>query len=453
MTVSYRVKLLASHAAVALVVGVVTLVLVERQVTQRMEHQLDHRLEAQARAVAQWMERAAHPQHLARRLAGVVDARVTILDKSGAAVGDANPEDTTRPVADSGMPPEVSAARGGQVGRETRFSAADGQPVRYVAVAAPEEVVVRLGVPIGELDAIKTELRGQLIFAALGSLVVALGLAALVAGPLTRRLREVTAAAHRIGARDYDLPAPPTEHDEIGILARALAAAGAELRDNEQRRRAFLANVAHEIRTPVTSIRGYAAILCRDATVDPSTRHEFLETIHRNAIRIGTLVEDLLELEALEAKAAPLAREAVAIAPVVGHVVDTLKARATETGAAFAVDVPPALRMQGDADAIERIVLNLAENALRHGGPGVQVTIEARPTGDRARLVVRDTGPGVPAEHRARIFERFERGDAGNDGDRKGTGLGLSIARELAHAMGGSLALGDGSTFVLELPA
>lgn len=454
MTFSYRLKLLATHAAIALVVGLVALLVVERLVSRRMEHQLDQRLEAQARAVAQWIERASHPRQLARRLAGVVDARVTIIDKHGIAVGESQADVNASPGMDSdGQPAEVVAARRGEIGRQTRFSALDGELVRYVAVGARGDMVVRLGVPLGEIEETKTEVRHQLLVAAFASLLVALGLAALVAGPLTRRLRDATALARRIGAGDDQVPSPSAARDEIGVLSRALATAATELRATAVQRREFLANVAHEIRTPVTSIRGYAEILS-GPPVDPGTQHEFLQTIHRNAVRIGTLVEDLLELEALEAgKAAPLAREPVAIAPVVKHVVETLRARAREVEAVIDVDIAEAVTMRGDADAIERIILNLADNALRHGGGGVRVRIQASHHGDRARVVVSDSGPGVPVEDRARVFERFQRGTATADRTRSGSGLGLAIARELASAMGGALVLEHGSTFILELPA
>jgi signal transduction histidine kinase len=450
VTISFRVKLLASHAVVALVVGMVTLIVVDRQVSRSMEHQIDQRLEAQARAVATWMERAAHPGQLARRLAGVVDARVTILDRHGIAVGESHAPANAKPAMDSeGAPPEVLAARDGKLGRETRFSAFEKQPVRYVAVPAPQDIVVRLGLPLGEIDDTKDQLRRQLIVAAVLSLLLALGLAALVAGPLTRRLREATATARRIGAGDYTVPAPTPERDEIGVLSRALATAGAELAATERKRRDFLANVAHEIRTPVTSIRGYAQILS-GSQVEDDTRREFVQTIHRNAVRIATLVEDLLELEALEAgKGAPLAREPVVLAPIVQHVVETLHARANDVGATITTDIPDDLAPRGDEDAIERIVLNLADNALRHGGAGVTVAIAARKLADRVTVTVTDTGPGIPDEHRAKIFERFHRGNT----TQQGSGLGLAIARELAIAMDGSLTLGDRSTFTLELPA
>ena len=445
MTISFRVKLLASHAAVALVVGIVTLFVVERQVSQRMEHQLDQRLEAQASAVATWMERAAHPGQLAHRLAGVVDARVTIVDRRGLSVGESHAQPSALPTLDpEGLTPELVAARDGKIGRETRYAAFEGQPVRYVAVAAPQDAVVRLGVPIGEIDEIKAQLRRQLLVAAIASLLVALGLAAVVAGPLTRRLRAATAAARRIGAGDYAVPAPSNARDEIGVLSRTLASAGAELAATEQKRRDFLANVAHEIRTPVTSIRGYADLLQR-SELDADTRREFVQTIHRNAVRIGTLVEDLLELEALEAgKSHPLARDEIALGPIALHVRETLRARAEELGSTVSVTAAEGATARGDADAIERIVLNLVDNALRHGGKGVHVTVEAQ----SGVVVIRDDGVGIPADQRARIFERFYRGTS----EQHGTGLGLAIARELALAMGGTLTLSEASTFTLELP-
>jgi signal transduction histidine kinase len=454
VTVSFRVKLLATHAAIALIVGAVTLLVVERLVTHRMEQQLDARLEAQARAVALWLERATHQQQLARRLAGVVDARVTIIDKRGLAIGESTAPSTAAPHPDPDADaPEVVAARRGDVGRDTRFSRVDHGYVRYVAVPAPGESVVRLGVPTGEIDATKSALRAQLLLAAGASLLVALALAAAIAGPLTLRLREATAFARRIGAGDYELPVQRASRDEIGVLTTTLSTAASELAATEQRRRDFLANVAHEIRTPVTSIRGYAEILARGAP-DAETSQEFLQTIHRNSLRIAQLVEDLLELEALDAGKAPkLASEPVALAPLIEHVVATLRARAGELGATLVVSIQGDVIARGDEDAIERILLNLTDNALRHGGKDVRVEIGGMTSGGRTTVTVSDSGPGVPEEHRARVFDRFHRGDAHLDRERRGSGLGLAIASQLAQAMGGTLTLTGGSTFVVDLPA
>lgn len=455
MRVSFRIKLMASHAAVALAVGAVALLVVERAVSSRLEALVDSRLEAQAGAVGRWLEQARHPDRLAGRLAGVVGARVTIVDEAGVAVGESS--ETVDTAVDLSQLEEVAAARAGRIGHATRYSTSVGEHVRFIAVPAPDGGVVRLGLPIGELEDTQADIRRQLGLGALASLFVALALAAFVAAALTRRLRATRELAQRIGAGDYDVStasSSPGSGDEVGVLADTLIAAARELEETEARRREFLANVAHEIRTPVTSIRGYAETLA-GAAVDADTQREFLQTIHRNAVRIGQLVEDLLELEALQAgKNRALALEPVEVAQVMRHVSGTLAARIRELGAEVRVAIDDGVSVQGDTDAIERILLNLVDNALRHVGPGVEVEVEAAVRADRVTIVVRDNGPGIPAEQRSRIFERFHRGAGAGDRDGGGSGLGLAIARELAQAMGGTLVLGapvTGTEFRLEL--
>jgi signal transduction histidine kinase len=263
--------------------------------------------------------------------------------------------------------------------------------------------------------------------------------------------------ARRIGAGDYDVPVLSSSLDEVGVLSRALAASAAELRAAEHRRREFLSTVAHEIRTPITSIRGYAQTLSA-AGVSAEERDEFVQTIHRNAVRVGQLVDDLLELEALQAQAAPaLADDAITVEPVVRHVVQTLRGRANDIEARVVTDVADDLVVRGDADALERILLNLTDNALRYGGRGVTVTISARRHGNRVVVAVSDDGPGIPADQRTRIFERFYRAFPAGDRERRGSGLGLAIASELARSMRGTLVAGDaepnGARFTVELPS
>ncbi len=451
MRISFRVKLLVSHAAVAVAVSAVSFLVVERALSSRMEAQVDRRLESQAEAVSRWLERARHPDRLAGRLAGVVGARVTIIDEKGEAVGESRDEaDDGSTRADA---KEIASARAGRIGRATRYSSLDNAHVRYIAVPAPDDSVVRLGLPIGEIDETKSDIRRQLGIGALASLVVALGLAVFMAGALTRKLRAAGELAERIGAGDYDVVAETDSTDEVGVLSTTLVTAAAELKETEARRREFLANVAHEIRTPVTSIRGYAETLDK-ADVDAETRREFVSTIHRNAVRIGSLVEDLLELEALQAgKAQPLADEDVSVARIAKHVADTLQSAATEQGATISLEVADDAVARGDADAIERVLLNLVGNAVRYGGRGVTIEVGGRTAGGRVHIHVKDDGPGIPDEHRTRVFERFHRvaeRDAG------GGGLGLPIARELAQAMGGTLSLAEadvGTLFEVDLPA
>jgi two-component system phosphate regulon sensor histidine kinase PhoR len=430
VTISFRTKLLASHAAVALVVAAIAVVSVERSLSRRLEAQIDNRLTEQARAVAAWLEQAGHPERLAARLAGVVGAEVTIVGEGGRAIAGSTRE--TR----LGEKPEIAAARRGEIGRATRRSGAAGEPVRYIAVRAPHRLVVRLGLAVGEMEATRGEIRRQLGLVAAAALLIAFALAFLIASALSRRLRAASGLARRVAAGSYDVDAVAASTDEVGVLTGALVGAAVELRETDARRRRFLANVAHEIRTPVTSIRGYAETLA-GADIDPATRAEFLQTIHRNAVRISDLITELLELEALAAgKNPPLARESVELRPIAEAVLATSRGRIEERNASLELALAGQTAL-GDPDAIERILQNLIDNALQHGGDGVAIEVTAAGQGDRIAVAVADDGPGIPAERRAEIFDRFVSGSGG------GSGLGLAIARELAQAMHGELILAD----------
>jgi len=456
MSVSFRSKLLLSHVAVALAVAVVALLVTERSMSNRLEELVDSRLVEQGRAVARWVDRSGHPNNLAPRLAGVVDARVTMLGGDGMVLGDSL--DPTLAAQKEIVPPTegFEMARAGGVGKMTTFSEGLNQEVRFVFMPSTGGNVVRIGYALGEVEETRTVVRRQIVLGAGASLLVAGALALLVAAALSRRLSEASALASRIARGEYDAThANVPLDDEVGLVARTLADAAGELRAADEQRRAFLANVTHELRTPVTSISGYTETLA-NSDLDVETRREFIDTIHRNAQRLARLVDDLLELEALAAgKGAPVDREPVALDPVVELAVKTMRSRIEEQGATVETGVGADARVLGDSAAVERVVLNLVGNAVLHGGTGVTVRIASRREDDRVILRVADNGPGIPLDRRRLVFERFMRaGDAKKA--TKGTGLGLPIARELAHAMGGTLNLVDsdkGAAFELVLPA
>lgn len=266
------------------------------------------------------------------------------------------------------------------------------------------------------------------------------------------RARAGHASDGEIGLRDRVVmisarPLPGT-HGAVAVLHDVT-----RLRALEAVRREFLADAAHELRTPVTAIAGYAETLADDA-LPAAARSEFVATIRRNAQRIAELVTDLLELERLEARAeATAAREPIELRPVIDAAIGAAAA-ARPDAPPVEVDVDGALRVAGDRDGLEHVVQNLIDNAQLHGGAPVRV--RATVDGDRVALAVSDAGAGIPAEHLPRIFDRFYRvtGRVGG-ASRTGSGLGLAIARSHAQAMGGTLevssAPGQGTTFTLTL--
>ncbi|MBL9016109.1 MAG: HAMP domain-containing protein [Myxococcales bacterium] len=225
------------------------------------------------------------------------------------------------------------------------------------------------------------------------------------------------------------------------------------MRALEAVRREFLSNAAHELRTPVTSISGYAETLLGGA-VDSDTTKEFLQTIHRNAQRISSLVSDLLVLDTLGGRASIVAdRASVALAQVVDDAARTTKGIAP--GAKIDVDVPAELAVLATREGLDHVVQNLIDNAVKYGG-GTPVTVRAEKRGDRVRLSVADAGPGIPKGQEDRIFERFYRIDAGRSRAVGGSGLGLAIVKSQIEALGGKVWVEDaapGARFVVELDA
>jgi two-component system, OmpR family, phosphate regulon sensor histidine kinase PhoR len=225
------------------------------------------------------------------------------------------------------------------------------------------------------------------------------------------------------------------------------------MRSLEAVRREFLSNAAHELRTPVTSIAGYAETLLSGA-VDADTSKEFISTIHRNARRIADMVTDLLVLDQLGGRAAVVGeRGPVTLAAVVGDAVRTAKGFAP--AAQIEVDVAADVSVLATREGLDHVVQNLVDNAVKYGA-GSPVRVRAERVDDRVRLSIADAGPGIPAGHEDRIFERFYRVDAGRSRDQGGSGLGLAIVKSHVEAMGGRAWFEHakpGARFVVELDA
>ncbi len=458
MKLSFRSKLLASYLALVAATAGITYLVTDRSLSRQLEAQVDRRLTTQAEGVSRWLARARHFENLAPRLGAVVGARVTFFDAGGFPIGDSLYPGDALPAMQPADTQEVQRARAGDIGHATRFAADEGQRMRFAAVPAPHEMIVRLGVPTAELDDTRAALRRRLLMSSSVALAIALALALLVANTVARPLRRMTAAAEQLGRGDYALPAPSPSPDEIGLLSRTLSATATRLERLEAMRREFLANVAHELRTPVTSIRGYAETLA-SADVDADTRAEFLATIHRNSLRIARLVDDLLQLQALEAEDAGVgpAVEAVIVRDVAELVKRTVGGAAEERGSSIVIEAPPQMTAQADADRLEQILQNLVENGIKYAGPGATITVRAERRGARVAICVADDGPGIQPAHLPRLFERFFRIDSGRSSDSGGTGLGLAIVKHLAESLGGSVTVESGvergTTFTVNLPA
>ncbi len=261
------------------------------------------------------------------------------------------------------------------------------------------------------------------------------------------------------------LSGPPRRYLEVRILpARDEGGAGAllVLRDVtdrhalDQMRRDFVANVSHELQTPLTTIRGFAETLVEEHDLGPDERRRFAGLILREAERMTDLVRDLLELARLEAEAWRPAPEPVNLEDVAADVCERAQARAKKRQLTVACQADGPAVVAGYAEELRRALDNLVNNAIAYTPPGGRIEVR---TGTDARGVfaaVRDTGVGIPVAEQSRVFERFYRVDRGRSRESGGTGLGLAIVRHVVEAHGGRVVLestpGAGSTFTCLFP-
>jgi two-component system phosphate regulon sensor histidine kinase PhoR len=251
--------------------------------------------------------------------------------------------------------------------------------------------------------------------------------------PVTREIEFGNLQPRRLLVRAAQLPG-----DQAGLLAVFVDVT--EVRRLESLRREFVANVSHELRTPVTAVRSAAETLQNAASDDPVATRAFLGIIERNAERLHDLVEDLLDLSRIESRGLKLNIEALELDAVYDQVLSLFGERAEKRGTLLGHDVPDDLpRVLADRRALEHVLTNLVDNAVKYCPPGTRIRLYAIPHTDGVELVVEDNGPGIEARHLPRLFERFYRVDAGRSRDIGGTGLGLSIVKHLVEAMGGTV--------------
>lgn len=229
-----------------------------------------------------------------------------------------------------------------------------------------------------------------------------------------------------------------------------------DVRHLETVRRDFVANASHEIKTPLTAIRGFAETLLSN-DLPPRDAKSYLEIILRHSERLSRLVEDLLELSRLESGKVVLEPEDVDVGALAAKLCRELEPRLRERSISVRIRADGAPRAFADARAVEQILQNLLENAVKYSDPGRDIEVRAVPDGSDVRVEVADQGIGIPEADRTRIFERFYRVDRARARDQGGTGLGLSIVKHLVQASGGEVWVestpGAGSTFAFTLPS
>jgi two-component system phosphate regulon sensor histidine kinase PhoR len=228
------------------------------------------------------------------------------------------------------------------------------------------------------------------------------------------------------------------------------------MRRLESVRRDFVANVSHELRTPVAVIRANAETLIAGAKDDPVMSARLIDGLHRNAERLARILADLLDLSRLDAGQYRLEVGEVVVKGAIEQALTAVETNASKRGVAIDVVVADGVAVRGDPKALDQILVNLIDNAVKYTRPEGHVWVEAKLADRDVRIEIRDDGPGIGAKHRERVFERFYRADTGRTREAGGTGLGLSIVKHLVESMNGAVGVDantpTGSIFWLQLP-
>ncbi|HEY8536746.1 MAG TPA: HAMP domain-containing sensor histidine kinase, partial [Vicinamibacterales bacterium] len=340
--------------------------------------------------------------------------------------------------------------------------------LRFPVVRVDDEIVAAVGVVRagGPLEA-ALRTYGPALLGAGGLLLVVgiLGIVFFVLAPARRRLRSLERAAAALGRGDVSARAPEAGGDEIADLARAFNRMAAELEarlrdlaEADRVRRQLLADVSHELMTPLTAMRGYLETLAMpELASDPAARERYLRIVIEETLRLEAIVGDLLDLARLEGGGSPLELRTVPLKPLFSRLLERYEMATAARGISIETAIEPgAEQVQGDERRLEQALSNLVANAVRHTPDGGTVHVSAACDNGFIRLRVQDSGPGISPEHLPLIFDRFYKADAARAAGDSGSGLGLSIVKAIVERHGGRVTASNapegGARFDIELP-
>jgi signal transduction histidine kinase len=392
-------------------------------------------------------------QNLVERAGQNFDVRVVILNRQGEVLADS--QASTRP----GVPDLSRALQVKDPIQSGQFRDSTGQLWLYQFQPLGGGEVLLLAAPRPRtqlLSIFRDEVMGPFLRTGLVALVLALVLSFWIARWVSSPLRQLAAGARDVSKGAYH-PVSIEGPDEVKELGGAFNEMVSRVQSSQESQRDFVANVSHELKTPLTSIQGFAQAII-DGTVD-STQDvlQAAEIIHGEAGRMYSMVQDLLDLARLDSGAQILRYEPVDIANLLKEMLEKFQPAARQAQIHLSAEIGNLPKLAGDQDRLSQVFSNLLDNALKYSPPGGDVSLRAKQEEGRIDISVADSGPGIPPEEADRIFERFYQVDKARPGGRRrGVGLGLAIAREIVEAHQGKISIenqpGKGSVFVVKLP-
>lgn len=380
-----------------------------------------------------------------------LEGRALVLDAAGLILADSR-SDLAAPPAGT-----LEGAAAGSAQGDFRLA---GERWLYVARPLARGRALVLAAPQPGLRAVASgarDLLAPLAQTCLVGLAASLILAWLTARWVTGPLRRAAQAAEAVAGGDFSTRLAPEGPHEVRRLSATFNQMVEQVQAGAQAQRDFVANVSHELKTPLTSIQGFAQAILEGAVGDAEGLRRAARVIHEESDRLRRLVEDLLDLARLDARQVSFVRAPLDLNGLLTSVLERISLRAADKGVRLENELPAYPSLVGDGDRLAQVFTNLVDNAVKFTPAGGSVRLRGEVSGGRAVVHVEDGGPGIPAGELSRIFERFYQLDkARRGGEGRGVGLGLAISREIVQAHDGRLTVrsrtGEGSRFSVDLP-
>ncbi|MBL7996773.1 HAMP domain-containing protein [bacterium] len=465
-------KKISSQISAALIIlflvgFIILLVITDQLLKKNLQDQIVEDLKIQCVLIDNLLPQDTDSIQLAvSRLSKMVDARITVIDPSGDVLGESDEHHKLADLDNHLNRDEVQEALRNidGFGFSIRYSQTVKEDLVYTAYKSDRQRFIRLAKQQRFVDSVVWKVRWLLFASAFGAIAIVLIMVPRVSRSLTRPLTDIITAAEDIKGGNYDREILVSEDNEIGELGKILNSMSAKLKGDiiqlnqlQEIRKDFVANASHELRTPISSIRGFVETLLDGAYHDEEVSRKFLERTLSNVIRLENIVNDMLDLSKLEVRDKGLSLRYFDVGEHVRPILSDFEERANKKGLdlKFESSLPADYKLFADPYQFEKAMTNLIENAVKYTENGY-VKVSVQKVNEEVAVTVEDTGHGVRQEDITRIFERFYRVDKGRSRQQGGSGLGLSIVKHVMEIHNGSVRveseINKGSRFILTFP-
>ena len=450
-------KFFGAFAVLTLIVVFVLNFFVSLRLSDHFEQKISAELKSNAVLVADILEKDLvegkfeEIQRKTRMLADKLDLRITVVDSQGRILGDSEKEPSLMENHSDRL--EIIEAIENGFGQSTHFSDTLNYNMKYVAVRVGRDDrilgVVRFALPLSQVQLEIRIIYRVVLFGAFAAVVIALIVAYFVSRSITFPIRQMIRTARQIAKGDFGRRVRIKSKGELGELAESLNTMADELQqkmENLKRldrvRTDFIANVSHELKTPLTLIKGYIETLEDRAMDDKEAATKFISIIKEHSDRLGYTIDDLLSLSELELSRDCVNRTELDLKEVVDEISLGFGHALAEKNQNLTVSTQgDDFSIQADRNKIEQVFANLIDNAIKYTKESGRIEISLCEQGQTVCVIVRDNGIGIPKEHRDRVFERFYRVDKARSRELGGTGLGLSIVKHIVLAHNGKITI------------